>query len=121
MGGLVLALLAACAFGTADFLGGIAARRTSALVTTGIAMVAGVVPLTALLLLRPAPVYGAALAWGALGGLAGCVGLVVLFRALADGVMSIASPVTAVVAAGLPVLAGVLFGERPAVQAWRSA
>src|SRR2546430_17535851 len=118
MGGLVLGVLAATAFGSADFLGGVAARRSSALMATVIAQIAGFAVVAPLLALQPAPAEPSALAWGALAGLAGCLGLVVFFRALADGSMSSSAPVTAVIAAGLPIAAGVLLGERPAVQGW---
>jgi len=118
MGGLVLALLAAVAFGTSDFLGGYATRRSSALAALLVAQVAGLAVVVPLLLAQPAPVAGPSLAWGAFGGVVGCLALVAFFRALADGMMSTAAPVTAVVAAGIPVVAGVLLGERPAVQAW---
>jgi drug/metabolite transporter (DMT)-like permease len=118
MGGVGTALVAACAFGTADFLGGLAARRSSAFVATLVGQVAGLAVLAPLLLLAPAPPSAAGLAWGALAGIGGCLGLIVFFRALASGVMSTAAPVTAVVSAGLPVLAGLLLGERPALQAW---
>lgn len=58
------------------------------------------------------------LLWGAAAGLAGVIGLVLLYEALATGVMSIVSPVTAVVGTAVPVVAGVLLGERPGTLAW---
>jgi len=118
MGGVAPAVLAAAAFGTADFLGGLASRRASALVSVVVAQVAGFAVVLPVLLLQPAAVDRAGVAWGALGGVAGGLGLLVFFRVLAGGVMSTAAPVTAVVAAGLPVLAGVLLGERPGAHAW---
>ena len=42
----------------------------------------------------------------------GATGLVVFFRALSGGVMSVVAPVTAVTAAAVPVLAGLLGGNR---------
>src|SRR2546430_8884772 len=113
MGGLVLGVLAATACGSADFLGGVAARRSSALMATVIAQIAGFAVVAPLLALQPAPAEPSALAWGALAGLAGCLGLVVFFRALADGSMSSSAPVTAVIAAGPATPAGRLPGERP--------
>jgi len=53
--------------------------------------------------------------WGALAGVSGFVGLFLLYRSLAMGAMSIVSPITAVVAAAVPVVAGLLAGERPGV------
>jgi drug/metabolite transporter (DMT)-like permease len=116
--GLVLALAAAATFGTADFLGGLATRRASALLVTLVAQLAGLgVVLPALLILR-APGDPASLAWGAASGVCGCAGLVVFFRALASGAMASAAPITAIVSAAIPVLAGVLLGERPGALAW---
>ncbi len=73
------------------------------------------------LLLQMATPDRASLTWGGLGGLAGCVGLLVFFRALSEGLMSTVAPVTAVVAAGLPIVVGVAFGERPGSLAWLGA
>jgi drug/metabolite transporter (DMT)-like permease len=52
------------------------------------------------------------LAWGAGAGLAGSGGLVLFYRALAAGVMSVVAPVTALTAAAVPVLVGLGVGER---------
>ena len=118
VGGLALALAAAATFGTADFLGGLATRRANALLVTFVAQLAGLgVVLPALLVLR-GQADPASLAWGAASGMCGWVGLVVFFRALANGAMASAAPVTAVVSAALPALAGVLLGERPGAAAW---
>jgi drug/metabolite transporter (DMT)-like permease len=50
---------------------------------------------------------------GALGGLAGAVGLASLYRGLAVGRMSIIAPIAAL-SGGVPVIVGFLQGERPA-------
>ncbi|MBJ7452785.1 MAG: EamA family transporter, partial [Blastococcus sp.] len=57
------------------------------------------------------PVDAADLGWGAAAGLAGAAGLVVFFRTLAGGVMSVVAPVTAVTAAAVPVLVGLAGGD----------
>jgi drug/metabolite transporter (DMT)-like permease len=55
---------------------------------------------------------------GAVGGIAGAVGIMLLYHALAHGTMSIVSPVTAVVAAVVPFAFGVaVLGQRPSVAA----
>jgi len=118
VGGFALALASAAAFGTADFLGGLASRRASALLVTLSAHLTGAVVVVPVVLFLRAPVDPASLAWGAASGVCGCAGAVVFFRALASGAMAAAAPVTAVVGAALPVVAGVLLGERPAAPAW---
>ncbi|WP_138757957.1 EamA family transporter [Modestobacter altitudinis] len=111
-----LALASAVVYGASDFLGGLSSRRASVF---GVVVLSQAVGLLALLVLLPwlgGPVQPADLAWGATAGLAGAAGLVVFFRALASGVMSVVAPVTAVTAAAVPVLAGLLSGD--SVTAW---
>ena len=108
---VVLALSSAVVYGASDFLGGLASRRTSVF---GVVALSQVVGLAALLVLLPwlgGPVSGADLGWGAAAGLAGAAGLVVFFRTLAGGVMSVVAPVTAVTAAAVPVLVGLAGGD----------
>lgn len=60
----------------------------------------------------------ASLAWGAVAGVAGGVAVWWFYLALAHGPMSVVSPVTAVLVAGIPVLIGVTLGERPGLLAY---
>jgi drug/metabolite transporter (DMT)-like permease len=53
------------------------------------------------------------LGFGGAGGLAGAVGVVLLYRALAIGPMSVVAPITGLLAAAVPVVAGVAEGDRP--------
>lgn len=53
------------------------------------------------------------LAWGVAAGLSGGIGLGLLYRALAIGTMSVIAPTTAVCGVSIPVVAGILLGERP--------
>ena len=111
---IALALSAALAYGSADFVGGLAARRTSPLVTAFGAQVTGLlVLLVAMPFLGPASPTGRDLAFGAIAGLFGGSGLVLLYRALAAGPMSVVAPTTALSASVVPILAGVVLGERP--------
>jgi drug/metabolite transporter (DMT)-like permease len=108
---VVLALASAVVYGASDFLGGLASRRTSVFGVVAMSQLVGLGALLALLPWLGGPVSGADLAWGAAAGLAGATGLVVFFRTLAGGVMSVVAPVTAVTAAAVPVLVGLLGGE----------
>jgi uncharacterized membrane protein len=111
---VTLALASAAFYGAADFLGGIASKRADAVVVTFIAQAAGLVLLVVLLpLLPPASPGPSDYWWGAAAGVAGSVGVALLYRALATGIMSIVAPITAVCAAAVPVLAALAFGERP--------
>jgi drug/metabolite transporter (DMT)-like permease len=72
-----------------------------------LAELAGLIPFTALAFLTHEPIPPARdLLWGALASLLGLGGLIFLYRALADGQMTIAAPVSALLAAFLPVLFG---------------
>lgn len=109
----LFAVAAAAGYGAADFLGGLASRHATTtaviLVSQGLALVLG---LCAAPWLPGAP--GAAdLLWGAAAGLAYSVGLVLLYRGLATGQMSVVAPITGICAPALPVLFGLLGGERP--------
>jgi drug/metabolite transporter (DMT)-like permease len=55
------------------------------------------------------------LLWGCVAGVGGGIGLALLYSALASGQMSIASPVSALVAAGLPVFVGTFSDGLPGV------
>ncbi|SEL93121.1 EamA-like transporter family protein [Blastococcus sp. DSM 46786] len=116
---VVLALASAVVYGAADFLGGLASRRASVFGVVAVSQAAGLLALVVLLPWLGGPVTAADLAWGAAAGLAGSAGLLVFFRALAGGVMSVIAPVTALTAAAVPVLVGVLGGER--IGPWATA
>ncbi|WP_037852537.1 EamA family transporter [Streptomyces sp. NRRL S-340] len=108
---LLLALGSSLAYGCADFLGGLGARKAHVLRTV---MVAAPASLTVELLLWP--VLGAsfepgALGWGAASGVASAAAFALLYKTLAIGPMNVLSPVTALVSAALPVAAGLLQGE----------
>jgi uncharacterized membrane protein len=115
---ILLALGAAVTFGAADFLGGVASRRSHALAVTVLAQAGGLVILVPALTLLPGAPSRAALGWGSLAGLSSGLSLVLFYHALARGPMAIVSPITAVLAAALPVAAGLRFGERPGALAW---
>jgi drug/metabolite transporter (DMT)-like permease len=116
---LVWSLAAAIGYGGADFMAGIAARRASVIEVTLLVYLAGLV--TVLLVLPfaagPAPTISA-LAWGAVSG-SGCgAGALALAEGFRRADFSLAGPLSAVIGAGLAVLAGLLLGDRPASIAW---
>jgi drug/metabolite transporter (DMT)-like permease len=116
--GIVLGLAAALLYGSSDFAGGVASRRSGWLRVTVIgSAVATAVAWVALLVAGgPGPSLHA-VAWGLASGLAGGIGTLALYRGLARGQMSVVGPVSAVGAAVVPVVAGVALGERPGLLA----
>ncbi|MGH7721510.1 MAG: EamA family transporter [Candidatus Dormibacteria bacterium] len=110
----LLALASAIFFGVSDFSGGLAARRVPAtavvLVSNGLSLVLAVLAVGFL----PGSTYRAAdMGWGGASGAVGLLGVVLLYRGLAIGPMSVVAPLTAVLSALLPVVVGVVRGERP--------
>jgi drug/metabolite transporter (DMT)-like permease len=109
---ILLALASACTYGAADFLGGLAARRATALAVVAVSQLAGLGLLLLLLPLLPdGDAAPADFLWAGASGIAGGIGVVLLYRGLAIGPMSLVAPVTAVCAAVLPVVVGLAFGE----------
>lgn len=102
---IVFALTAALSWGAGDFSGGMAARKANVFTVVALSQALGLplVVAVALFLSEPVPPTGD-LAWGSAAGVFGGVGLAALYRALAVGKMGIAAPLTAVLAAALPVL-----------------
>ena len=114
---IVLGLLAAFAWGTGDFAGGMATRRSpETAVVFGTETVGLVLLLTVALFTGGSPTIGD-LGLGALAGLVGVAGLVQLYRGLARGRASVVAPLSAVGAAVLQVTWGLARGEQPGVTA----
>ncbi|MER5532497.1 EamA family transporter [Streptomyces mirabilis] len=108
---LLLALGSSLAYGCADFLGGLGARKAHVLRTV---MIAAPASLAVELLLWPflgASFSAGALGWGAASGIASAAAFALLYRTLAIGPMNVLSPITALVSAVLPVGVGLLQGE----------
>ena len=116
---LLLGLGAALAYGTSDFLGGLLARRIHfGLVSVIGATAAFGVTLLAALVVGGAAPTPSALVLGAISGVGGGLGTMALYRGLGRGQMGIVAPLSALGTAALPVLIGVILGDRPSVAAW---
>ena len=105
-------------FGVADFLGGEGARRVSA---ASIVLWAGVISypiilVAAFLVGGEAGIFDYLI--GLIAGCSGAVGLVSLFAGLSRARAAIVAPVAAALSAVIPVLGGVIQGERPSALAW---
>src|SRR4249920_2687229 len=112
---LLLAASSALIWGAGDFCGGKATRRSrAALPVTVVSQVAGlpVLALGVLLISAPSP-QPSDVGWGALAGMAGFVGIVLLYRGLAAGAMAIFAPITAVAAAVVPLGVGLVLDDQP--------
>jgi drug/metabolite transporter (DMT)-like permease len=110
---VVLAAASAMVWGTADYCGGRASQRASALTVTAISQFFAVPVLLLCVLVLPGQAAGTDLLWGAAAGMAGVLGIVALYRSLSTGAMAVAAPITAVTGAVVPLAFGLAWGERP--------
>ena len=115
---VVFALLAAVIYGTGDFVGGFASRHRSAITVLLYAYPVGALLMVALLPAFAGTLDAGTALLGVGGGIGGMVGVIVMYSLMARAPMNIISPVTAVLAAVVPVGFGVLVGERPHLSAW---
>lgn len=111
MATVVLSLFAALFYGAADFCGGLASRRTGVFSVAVLSQGAGLIVLLAILPFFPGHATSSDYLWGTAAGLCGGVGLALLYHALSIGRMGVVSPITAVLAAALPLGVGILRGE----------
>ena len=113
--GVPLGLSSGLCWGAADFFGGIQSRRLPALTVAFWSQAAGAVALTAALLVlvvegeRP---VAAGVAWGVVAGVGSGLALVLFYRGLAEGTMSVVAPVSAC-GAIVPVAAALFTGNQP--------
>jgi drug/metabolite transporter (DMT)-like permease len=108
----IFALTAALLYGSADFLGGVATRRSRAIAVLPLSAASGAVIVLVAALLTGQPANSAGLGWGAAGGAVGGVGLMVFYSGLAVGPMSVVAPVSALMSTVLPVGVALAGGER---------
>jgi drug/metabolite transporter (DMT)-like permease len=109
----ILALASAVLYGSADFFGGLTARRANTIATVVWSQFAGLVLLLLVLPFLPAATVSSRdWIWGFVAGFTGGIGVAFLYRALAVGTMAVVAPTTAVIAAMIPVLFAFATGER---------
>jgi drug/metabolite transporter (DMT)-like permease len=108
----VFGLTGALVFGSADFLGGLASKRISAVRVTAISAATGLVVLLIATAFAGGTWSPGAMLWGALSGVSGSLAIALLYASLAIGPMSILSPMTAIIGAVVPMAWGLLTGDR---------
>jgi len=118
---LIFALAAAVLYGTADFCGGVAARRASPFAVIALTMPAGAFVVLAVVAAVGLTRGGALTAfggwdcagWAAAGGAAGALGLIAFYAGFASAPMSVVAPLSALVSTVLPIGVAMADGERP--------
>lgn len=117
----LLALASSVFWGTSDFFAGLKARTIAPAAVVAITQGFAFVALSAILLVRNTGFLpfldGSGPLWAVAAGLAGAIGLVCFYTALAAGTMGVVAPITSL-GALVPVFLGLLTGEQPGATAW---
>ncbi len=105
---ILFGLGAALGWGAGDFTGGLASRKTGAYRAVFYSELIGIVLLLIVVQVSGEPLPNQKV-WllAMLAGALGTVGLILLYHSMTLGLMSIATPVSALLAASLPVLVGI--------------
>jgi drug/metabolite transporter (DMT)-like permease len=108
--GILLGLGASLGWGVSGFLGGLQSRLTPSLLITFWSQLIGSVILLAAILFAGAPPAWGGIGWGMVAGLFGSSALVLFYRGMSIGLVSIVTPVASC-GALVPVLLGLAQGQ----------
>lgn len=111
---VVFAVLSGVSYGAADFSGALATKRNDSSLVTLVVQAVSLASLGVVLMISSGgTIIATDLIWGAVGGVGAAVALTTFYAALAEGPMSTAASVTALVGSLVPVLTGLALGEVP--------
>jgi drug/metabolite transporter (DMT)-like permease len=110
---IVLALGSALAYGVSDFTGGVLTKRVHVFTVILLSQLVSCAILILVLPFWDGSFSWQAVQWGVAAGVFGIAGAALLYRGLAIGRMSVVAPITAVLAAAIPLTFGLAVGERP--------
>jgi drug/metabolite transporter (DMT)-like permease len=111
---ILLGLISALSWGSGDFFGGLSSRRIGPYLAVlyaeagGLALLLVALPVVG----EPMPPIGALWMPAAVGGV-GCLALVLLYKAMIGGKMSIAAPISALLGVILPIVVGIFTDGLP--------
>lgn len=110
---ILLAALSSLLWGSADFFGGLLSKRLAVYAVVGGSQAFGLLAVTAVAVSTGGFEADTGwILWSVLAGIAGAVGLLCFYAALASGTMGVVSPIAAL-GAVVPVATGILQGEQP--------
>jgi drug/metabolite transporter (DMT)-like permease len=115
---ILLALVSALCYGTSDFIGGVLSTRIRPWTAAFTGQLAGGLILAVLSIASGSTLSWSTVGWGALSGIGGGIGIICLYRGLANGRMGVVAPLSGVGAALVPVIVGVALGDRPSAISW---
>ncbi|MGH2775690.1 MAG: EamA family transporter [Actinomycetota bacterium] len=110
---IVLALGSALAYGVSDFTGGVLTKKTHVFTVILLSQLVSSAILIFALPFWDGSFSWRAVQWGTVAGVAGMAGAALLYRGLAIGRMGVVAPITAVLAAAIPLSFALAVGERP--------
>lgn len=115
---VLLAVLSALVWGTADYIGGHASRRAESTVVTLVGQSMGLVAVLIVIPMVGDPVPGGSdWGYGFLAGGFGGIALMCFYRALSTGAMTVVAPIAGVTCALVPAIWGIAAGDRPSASA----
>lgn len=118
MTAVLLALLAAVAYGTSDFSGGLAAGRMPPWTVTMVSNLIGGLCCLVVAIWVGGMVTTSDVAWSVLAAVGNIVGTSALYQGMNTGRMGVVAPVSGVGSAVIPAVVGLVGGERPGIIVW---
>lgn len=115
---ILWSLLGAFTYGVSDFIGAVAARKSSAWSVALVTSVGATIASGVLAIAIPGSPSATHFAWAAFAGVGGGMGIAFLYRGMSAGRMGVVAPTSAVCAAAVPVIVSTLSGEHPPPLAW---
>jgi drug/metabolite transporter (DMT)-like permease len=111
---LLLALGSAFTWGAGDFFGGLATRDSKAVGTTFVSQFVGLIGLVIVAILGAGgTITTASMLWGVGAGLCAVSGLGLFYEAMARGSFGPVASITSVLSGVVPIVFGLIIGERP--------
>lgn len=111
--GPLLALISSATWGVADFLGGLASRKTRIARVLPVSYLSGAMAVTIFaIFLIPGEINQDSFIYGFFAAFFGVPAIALLYIALSRGPMGIVSPITALMAGFVPVITGLLRGDQ---------
>lgn len=111
---VLLALGSALVYGVGDYFGGRASRHQASIVVAALGQMISLVLVLCAVFVMGTPVPSASTwAWSVFAGVIGALGIAGLYHGFAHGEISVVAPTSAVVGAVVPVVVGLVIGERP--------
>ena len=110
---IFVGILVAAAFGSGDFLGGLASRQANTITVLALAQLTALAGAIVVALVAGGPLAESVVLLGIGAGILNVIALGCLYQGLAIGQIGEVAPVAAVVSATIPVAWGLAVGERP--------